>query len=126
MEAESSESVLFGTTVSDIQTGLSVSGNAITGTLKYLDTGAIADYWGAGNFMALKFSDTDPRAVSVKVGLDPSAGSGLVEIIDDPDQNGVFKVTDKDTQRFVVESRDEHGNLTRQVFNLSGLTVEDE
>lgn len=75
--------------------------------------------------MALKFSDIDPRAVSVKVGLDESVSSGLVEILGDPDMNGVFKVTDKDAQVFVVESRDSEGNVKRQTFDLSGLTVED-
>lgn len=73
--------------------------------------------------MVLKFTDLDPEATSVKVGMDPSQGSGLVEIINDPDKNGVFKVTDKDTQTFVVESSD-GVRTTRQTFNLSGLSVE--
>lgn len=90
-----------------------------------MDSGALATDWGAGNFMALKFSDIDPRAVSVKVGLDESVSSGLVEILGDPDMNGVFKVTDKDAQVFVVESWDSEGNVERQTFDLSGLTVED-
>lgn len=75
--------------------------------------------------MALKFSNIDPKAVSVKVGLDPSESSGLVELLGDPDMNGVFKVTDKDEQVFVIESRDSQGHLTRQEFDLSGLTVEE-
>lgn len=80
--------------------------------------------WGAGNFLALKFSDTDPLATSVKVGLDPSVSSGLVEIINDPDQNGVFKITNKDTQKFkVIVSNDEHATV--QVFDLSGLTLQE-
>ena len=79
--------------------------------------------WGAGNFLALKFTDIDADATSVKVGLDPSQGSGLVEIINDPDKDGVFKITDKDTQKFVVVQSD--GLYTKkQTFDLSDLTTE--
>ena len=75
--------------------------------------------------MVLKFSDLDPDATSVKVGLDPSVSSGLVEIINDPDKNGVFKVTDKNDQVFVVVSSDGvHSH--RQEYDLSGLTIETE
>ena len=116
-------SVLFGTDVSDIQTGVTVGDTAITGTLHYLDTGEIAGYWGAGNFIALQFDDIDANATSVKVGLDPSQGSGLVEIIDDPDKNGVFKITDKETQKFKVVTSDGTHTKTK-TYDLSGLTVE--
>lgn len=113
---------MFGTLVSDMQTDVSVANGAITGTLNYLDEGSLVDTWGAGNFLVLKFEDIDPNATSVKVGLDPSQGSGLVEIIDDPDKNGAFKITDKDTQVFKVVTTDgEH--TTTQTFDLSGLTV---
>lgn len=115
---------LFDTEIADIQSNLSVANNQITGTLHYLDSGAIADYWGAGNFMALKFSDLDPTATSVKVGLDPSMSSGLAEIINDPDKNGVFKVSDKDSQVFVIVSSDNNGNEKMQTFGLSGLVCE--
>ena len=115
---------MFGTLVSDMQTGLAVSGGKITGTLKKLTEGALVDHWGEGNFMALKFSDIDPEVTSVKVGLDPSEGSGLVEIIDDPDKNGAFKVTYKDTQKFVVEVT-MNGQTSRQVYDLSELVCED-
>lgn len=86
--------------------------------------GPIAGYWGDGNFMVLHFADVDPRLTSVKVGMDPSEGSGLVELLGDPDMNCVAKVTDKDTQKFVVEKSDGI-TTTRQVYDLSGLTCED-
>ena len=115
--------VLFGTPVEDIQSNLAVSGNEITGTLHDLTEGSLVETWGAGNFMALQLSGIDPRATSVMVGMDPSEGSGLVEIIDDPDLNGVFKVTDKDNQVFVVRSTD--GTQTKEDrYDLTGLTVE--
>lgn len=115
---------MFGTLVSDIQTDLSVANNAVTGTSKWLADGEIADYWGPGNFMAFKFEDIDERATSVKVGMSPSQGSGLVEIINDPDKNGVFKITDKDEQKFVVIITD-GTQTTTQEFDLSGLTLEE-
>lgn len=80
--------------------------------------------WGAGNFLALKFTDIDSDATSVKVGLEPSAGSGLVEIIDDPDKDGVFKLSDTLNQKFVVVQSD--GLYTKkQSYDLSELTREE-
>lgn len=104
---------------------MSVANDAVTGTSKWLADGEIADYWGPGNFMAFKFEDIDERATSVKVGMSPSQGSGLVEIINDPDKNGVFKITDKDEQKFVVVITD-GTQTTTQEFDLSGLTLEEE
>ena len=67
------------------------------------------DTYGAGNFIALKFTDIDETATSVKVGLDPSVSTGLVEIIDDPDKNGAFKITDKDTQKELQQDHFRNG-----------------
>lgn len=116
---------MFGTLVSDMQENVVVADGAITGTLKYLDEGALVENYGAGNFMAIKVSDIDERATSVKIGMKPSEGTGLVEIIDDPDKNGAFKVTDKDAQQFVMVQK--YGDITKtQYFDLSGLTLESE
>lgn len=74
----------------------------------------------------MKFDNIDTDAISVKVGLEPSEGSGLVEIINDPDQDGVFKVTNKNTQKFKVVQTAENGETLVQRFDLSGLTCETE
>lgn len=117
---------MFGYHVSDLQDeDVTVNGSKITGTLKYVADGELADYWGAGNFLALKFDDIDADATSVMVGLDPSEGSGLVEIINDPDKNGAFKITNKNTQKFKVVQTVGDRTLT-QTFDLSGLTLETE
>lgn len=59
------------------------------------------------------------------VGLDYSTGTGYQEIINDPDKDGVFKITDKDNQVLkVITSDGEHEKV--QIFDLSGLTLEDE
>ena len=111
---------MFGTDVDDMQENLVVGEGAITGTLKYLDTGALVNRWGAGNFMALKFEDIDPKATSIKVGMEPSYGDGLVEILGDPDMNGAWKVTDKDEQMFKVVTTDGTKTVTK-TYALSDL-----
>ena len=124
VDAEDSEAQIFGYTVSDLQSDLTVTDTAITGTLKYLDSGSLVDTYGEGYFMALKFSDIDPDATSVLVGMDPSEGTGLVELLGDPDMNGAFKVTDKDVQVFKVVTTDGTRTATK-TYDLSGLTLEE-
>lgn len=116
---------MFGTLVSDMQSDVSVGNGKITGTLKYLDSGDLVDTWGAGNFIGLKFSNIDENATSVMVGLEPSYGAGLVDIVPDPDKNGAFKITDKENQKFKVVSTD-GTNTTTQVFSLKDLVLETE
>ena len=60
---------------------------------------------------------------SLKVGLQPSEGTGLVECIDDTDRNGVFKVASKDQKVVLIQSNDT--KKTKQVFDLSGLIFEE-
>ena len=118
---------MFEVNVSSMQSGVNVANGAITGTLKYLKTdNAITAKWGKGNFLCLDFSATDWSAYSsVKVGMDPSVSSGLVELINDPDKNGFFKVTNKETQRFVIVATSADGRqVHKQYFDLSGLLCE--
>ena len=111
-----------------MQTGVTVANGAITGTLKHVadgvaDSGPLA---GAGNFLAIKFTSSDWSAYdSVKVGLDPSIETGLVELINDPDKDGVFKITDKDTQNFQVVVKKGSVESTFS-YDLSGLVCETE
>ncbi len=126
VEPEDGTKTLYGTLVSDMQEGVVVSGNGITGTLKFIEGGISPSgpLSGDGYFLALKLSDFDNRATSVKVGLDESQGTGLVEILNDPDKNLVAKITDKDAQVFKVVST--NGTLTTtDTYSLSGLTLEE-
>ena len=100
---------------------MEIANGAITGSLKYLSSGQLVTDWGAGNFIALKFTNNDENVVKIEVGLNPSVSSGLVEL--DEDMNGVFKITDKDTQKFIVKSYDAQGNTFTEVYDLSGLTI---
>lgn len=109
-----------------IQSGVSVSGNKITGTLNYLDStnaGPIVSKWGNGYFLFTGWTGVDSDSTSLLVGLTPSAGSGLIEAINDPDHNGVFKITDKSKQMLTFIQSDGAGKSTAQYFDLSGLTL---
>ena len=125
LEAMSGTDTVFGTTVSDLQSGITVADGAITGSLTYYNdaTSALVTDWGAGNFMAIKFNADDwSNYTSVLVGLDPSESSGLVELINDPDKAGVFKITDKGEQVLKIVLSDGVSTVTQE-FDLSGLTV---
>ena len=114
----------WGTKVSDMQTSVSVSNGAITGTLKKLTTGSLVDVWGEGYFIALKYTKNNEKATSIKVGMRPSAsGMPLQEL--DADMDSVFKVTDKDAQVVVVRCTDAEGNAFESLYDLSGLTLSD-
>lgn len=105
-----------------MQTGVTVSGDKITGTLHKQTTGVPAEYWGQGWFICLKFTP-DSDATTTKVGLVPSAGSGMVAL--DPDNLAMFKLTDIQNQKLkVVSSRT--GESKTWFFDLSGLTLSDE
>ena len=108
-----------------MQTDVTVTGNNITGELKFIEGGlAPGVLSGDGYFLAVKWSEPGEGVTSLKVGLVPSStGMDLVECIDDPDRNGVFKITDKDNQVLkIVQSGG--GRVSIQEFNLSGLTLE--
>ena len=120
---ENGATVLWGHNVSDLQSSIAVSAdNKITGTLKYLNSGTLATDWGPGYFLALKWSEPDDDVTSLRVGLVPSEGTGLVEAIDDSDRNGVFKVTSKGEQKFtLITASGKHATV--QSYDLSGLTL---
>ena len=104
-----------------MQSSIAVADGAITGTLKYLDSGALATDWGAGNFMALKFTESDETVEKIYVGLTPSVSSGLLPL--DSDMDAVLKVTDEDAQVLtLVEIRG--GMAYPSVYDLSGLTLQ--
>ena len=104
-----------------MQNGVTVSGNAITGKLYKQTSGQIVTDWGQGYFIGLKFTP-DSDATVTKVGLAPSAGSGLVAL--DEDNLAMFKLTDIANQKLkVVSSRT--GEEKTWFFDLSGLTLDD-
>ena len=121
-DAEAQSSVLFETSVSDMQgADLTVGDGYISGTLKKLTTGSLVDVFGAGHFMALRFINLNPGAV-VKIGIVPTEGTGFVAL--DEDMNATIKVTDKDSQTFQILT-EKDGITKKQVYDLSMLTLEE-
>ena len=113
----------WGTAVQDMQTSITIEGNKITGTLNKLTSGQLVTDWGEGYFLALKFTKNNEAITSIKVGLRPSVSSGLVEL--DADMDGVFKITDKENQKFIVRCSD-GTYVYEKIFDLSELTLNDQ
>ena len=117
----------YGHLVSEYQDDVEVNGDAVTGTLKFIE-GGLAESGplaGDGYFLCLKWSAPEAGVTSVKVGLVPSAGTGLVEGIGDPDRDIVMKISDIANQRFTIIQSDAAGHKNMQVYSLAGLTLED-
>lgn len=123
VEAVDSDTDFWGTLASEIQSGVTVAANKITGTLTKLTSGQLVTDWGEGYFIGLAFDDFTEGLTyaDVKVGLRPSEGSGLVAL--DGDKMGVFKITDKNTQKLtVLQEKSGVGRLV-EYYDLSGLTL---
>ena len=126
IQKESQGTSMWGVPVSSMQADdVVISNGAVTGTLKKLTgSNAITDVWGEGYFINLKWSDPDAKANSLKVGVEPTEGSGLQECYTDTDRNGVFKITNKNIQHLVfVQSNGNHATV--QTLDVSGLTLSD-
>lgn len=114
---EAQSATLYEESVTNMQTAdTAVVGNAIIGTIKKLTSGQLPDYWGAGNFMALKFVIVDPDVTfsDVKVGI-----KNLVTL--DADLNAAIFIEDKTKPFKVVVTVD--GNEYEYKYNLNGLTL---
>ena len=109
---------------SDMQSNITIGKSSINGTLKFIEGGLSPSgpLAGDGYFLALKWSDPAQTVTSLKVGLEPSEGTGLVECISDLDRNGVFKITSKEQSVLLVQSNDDH--KTTQRYSLTGLVFE--
>lgn len=114
----------WGTTASQIQTGVTVTAKNITGTLHKLTSGQLVTDWGEGYFIGLDFSNFSSGLTygDVQVGLSPSQGSGLVTL--DSDHNGVFKIADKNAQKLVVFQKKTGVGQKMDFYDLSGLTLD--
>lgn len=123
VSAKAGSATMFGHKVNTFQKNVSIDGNKILGEFTYIE-GGLAESGplaGSGWFLALQWTDPDASASSLKVGLIPSQGTGLVECLSDTDRDGVFKIT-SDTQSVVIQQTDAAGNVISQVFNLSDAT----
>lgn len=106
-----------------MQENVSFGDGIINGQLKYIASGALADYWGAGYFLAFTMADASndwSEFDSVKVGMRPSVSSGLQEIKTDPDKNGTAKITDTLNQVFVIQKK-KGDQVEEQLYSCQGL-----
>jgi len=89
---------------------------AIVGSVKKLTSGVLPDYWGAGNFMALKFIIIDPdvEPADVQVGI-----KGLAAL--DNDLIAAVKIEDKTKPFRVITTID--GYEYKDEYNLNGLSL---
>lgn len=113
---ESAESVLFDLTVGNIQDDITITGDQITGTLKYVASGSSVEYWHTHYFLALKFSDA-PAGATIQTGI-----TGLVEL--DADMNCLYAITDLDKPLKVIQTTS--SSVVSKRFDLSKLVLEEE
>ena len=113
---------LFGKTVSDLQSGVEVGKNAITGSLKYVD-----DYTGfsskteeqSGNYLVIHAADPTADSVTVEVVGGTSGPRTL-----DSDGIIVLRIANKNTQSVRVKSYKNGNVIATKNYGLTGLTLE--
>ncbi len=119
----SSSEDLFGKTISDLQENITVSGTAISGTLKY-----VTGYTGfssktdeqSGNYLAIHCTvpDTTGATITVEVVGGTSGPSTL-----DADGIIVDKIANSNQKIRVVASKEGFASVTK-TFTLTGLTLQ--
>ena len=81
------------------------------------------DYSADGHYLAVKWTDIDPDATSLMVGLAPvTGGMSPSEQIDNPDNNIVLRISSKSTQFLTVTQSNKKHTLT-QSFRLNNLIL---
>lgn len=104
---------------------MTVSGNSIYGSLNYMEGGLTdeGDYSADGYYLAVKWTDIDPDATSLIVGLAPGTGGmSPTEQINNPNNNIVLKISNKNTQFLTVTQSNKSHTLT-QSFRLNNLIL---
>lgn len=116
----------FGKNITDLQTGVTVNGPDITGTVKYVTgyTGFSGDpAKQSGNYLALSF-DADPTADKITVefvnDLDHKGAQTL-----DSDKDAVFRISDQELQYIEVKAY-KGGEVSTRVLRLDKLVLETE
>lgn len=120
-EPMAQDAKIWGYNVSDLQgSDLTVDNNnmKITGTLKYISTGALPPTWGNGNFLALKWLGVPSDATECTIGIE-----NQVSILNDPERCGTVKVSDITKKLKVITTTP--GGVNTQEYDLSGLILEE-
>ena len=117
--AVSASEDLFGKVISDLQSGITIGEDSITGTLKY-----VSDYTGfsgdaslqSGNFLVLHSTTNHDGATITVTVTNP--------VTLDDDGIVVLRVANKDTQTVTISVSKEGYETVTKVYSLSGLTCE--
>lgn len=102
-------------------TGAQGTGGTVAGASKWLNTGQIVEYHGAGNFLAFHITPGDDGATT-EAGIVP-AEAGLATL--DDDGLLLVKITDTAAEQLEVVTTLDGETLT-QTFSLEGVTLEGE
>lgn len=113
---------LLGKEITDLQSGVSIGDDAISGTLKY-----VTDYTGfsgdpaeqEGHYLALHI-DTDVEADSITVQL-IGGDHGPVEL--DSDRTNIFRIKNKQEKIKIVAKKEGYPDVVK-TYNLAALTLE--
>ena len=109
---------MFGKVASDLQNGITVGTDSISGHLNYIEdySSAFSGDLASGNYIALH-AETDVEGTTIVVTVtEPSTL--------DSDGNVVLRIADKDTQTVTVTASKEDYNTATKVYTLSELTVD--
>ena len=111
---------LFGKKASDLQSGIAIDDNKISGTLNYISSGWDSGTWSedeaTGNYLAIHFEVPEVEGVSIQVTL-----TNPVTL--DEDGIVVLRIRDKSSQSItVVASKEGYAPVTK-VFYLEALDV---
>lgn len=113
---------LLGKELTDLQSGVSVGQDAISGTLKYVTgyTGFSGDpAEQSGHYLALHI-DTDAEADSITVEI-IGGDHGPVQL--DSDRTNIFRIKNKQQKIKIVAKKDGYPDVEK-IYNLAALTLE--
>lgn len=122
MEPENGETDVLGKTVAELQSGVTISGSTISGTLNNIDgytgfSGNIAEQ--SGHYLVLR-ADTGNASDTITVELIGGTVGRPVTL--DSDRNIVLRIANTSTQSVKVVATDGKQTVTKS-YSLTGLTL---
>lgn len=111
---------LFGKKISELQSGIIVRGNTISGYLYYLDDYSGWSAGASGNFLAIRVYSPGASTVTVEL---VNGQSGPVTL--DADRVIVLQISDTSTQSIKVVSTNADSTSTTKTYTITGLTLEE-
>ena len=110
----------YGKDISDLQDGITIEGDEISGTLKYTKdfVKAFGEDEKDGNFLALEISSDNGKTITTEV-VNGTHGPVTVD-----DGFCIYRITDKDTQKIkITVSKGDQSKVVQ--YGLTGLTCDE-